>query len=93
MFGVLNRVVDNVVDTASEVINDPVGTVTDPVKEFINDPIGKTIDTITQPVRDSIDILEGLSEGELREKAILRLGADVVSGMALGEVIDYLKQQ
>lgn len=52
--------------------------------------IGKVADMALQPVRDGIDILEGLSEGELRERAITRLGADVVGGMALAEVIEYL---
>lgn len=49
------------------------------------------IDTATQPLSDALDVLDGLTEGELREKAALRLGADVVAGMALPEVIEALK--
>lgn len=59
------------------------------VGEFINNPIKKTVKVVTQPVRDGLEIIDGLTEGELRAKAIVRLGADVVSGMALSELIDW----
>ena len=62
----------------------------DIVEDFISDPVGTTVNTVTQPVRDGLSVLEGLTEGEIRERAALRLGADVVAGMALGEIIDYL---
>ena len=42
------------------------------------------------PVVDGLDVLEGLTEGELRTKAIARLGADVVAGMAVSEIIEAL---
>lgn len=61
----------------------------DIIDDFLDDPIGTVVDVTTQPLRDGIEIIDGLSEGELREKAILRLGADVVAGMALGELIDW----
>ena len=51
---------------------------------------GKILDAALSPVRDAVDVLDGLSEGEIREKAIIRLGADVVAGMALSAVIAYL---
>ena len=60
------------------------------VEDFVDDPIGTSIDIAVQPVRDSLEVLQGLTEGELRERAALRLGADVVGGMALGEVVDFL---
>lgn len=60
------------------------------VNDFIENPIKTTVRVTTQPVRDSLDILDGLTEGELRTKAALRLGADVVAGMALSEVVDAL---
>ena len=63
-------------------------SVCDTVDNFIDDPLGTTADIALQPVRDAADILEGFSEGELREAAALRLGADVVAGMALSEVVD-----
>lgn len=43
------------------------------------------------PVQDGLDILDGLTEGEIRTKAVARLGADVVAGMALSEIIEALK--
>ena len=43
------------------------------------------------PVVDGLDILEGLTEGEIRTKAIARLGADVVAGMAMSEIIEALQ--
>lgn len=64
--------------------------VTNTVSDFVEDPVGTTIDITTQPLRDGLDVLEGLSEGELREKAALRLGADIVASMALSEVVTYL---
>ena len=60
------------------------------LEDFIDSPIDTTLKIATQPINDACDILDGLSEGELREKAALRLGMDVVSGMALSEVIEFL---
>ena len=48
--------------------------------------------TVVQPAVDTLDVLEGLSEGELRERAIVRLGADVVAGMAVSEILDALSE-
>jgi len=61
----------------------------DTVADFVDDPIGTTVDITTQPLRDGLEIIDGLTEGELREKAILRLGADVVAGMAVSELVDW----
>jgi hypothetical protein len=74
MFDILTKVVNNVVDEAVE---------------FVEHPVDKTIDTLTQPLRDSVAIVHGLTEGELRVKAIARLGADVAGGMAAAELIDW----
>jgi len=52
--------------------------------------VGAAADMALQPVRDTVDILDGLTEGEIREKAVMRLGADVVAGMALSEIVDAL---
>tara|TARA_R110002012_G_scaffold57571_1_gene148540 strand:+ start:572 stop:784 length:213 start_codon:yes stop_codon:yes gene_type:complete len=57
--------------------------------EFIDDPIGKSVQVATQPMRDGLEIIDGLSEGQLKEKAICRLGIDVVSGMCLSELLDW----
>lgn len=51
---------------------------------------GSIFNMITQPVRDAADVLEGLTEGEIRSRAAIRLGADVVAGMALSEIIEAL---
>ena len=58
--------------------------------DFIDDPLGTVVKTVTQPIADGLDVLEGLTEGEIREKAVLRLGADVVAGLALSEVIELM---
>lgn len=63
------------------------------VDEAVSDPIGFTVDTVTQPIVDTIDVLEGLTEGELREKAALRLGTDAVAGMATNELIEVILDQ
>ncbi len=43
-----------------------------------------------KPLRDAAEVLGGLSESDLRERAAIRLGADLVAGMSLGNVVDYL---
>lgn len=63
--------------------------VADTVSDFADDPIGTTVDIATQPVRDGLAVIDGLTEGELREKAALRLGADIASGMALSELVEW----
>jgi len=68
------------------VVDSTVGTAT----RFVEDPVGTAIDITTSPVVDTLDVLEGLTEGELRERAALRLGADVVAGMALSEILEAL---
>lgn len=66
-----------------------VDSITETVEEFVEDPIGKTVEVATQPIRDGIEVVDGLTEGELRVKAATRLGVDAVSGMALGELVDW----
>ena len=65
---------------------------TDTVSDFVDDPVGTAVDIATQPIRDGITVIDGLTEGELREKAALRLGADIASGMALSELIDWYSE-
>tara|TARA_R110000850_G_scaffold2694_1_gene12627 strand:+ start:178 stop:402 length:225 start_codon:yes stop_codon:yes gene_type:complete len=60
------------------------------VSSFVENPISTTIDIITQPIKDGCDVLHGLTEGEFRTKAALRLGVDVVAGMAIGEVVEAM---
>ena len=69
-----------------------INSVCNTAEEFIDKPIGKTVEVITQPVRDGLEVFEGLTEGELRTAAALRLGVDVASGMALGELIDWASE-
>jgi len=44
-----------------------------------------------QPARDAVDVLDGLTEGEIRVKAAARFGADVVGGMAVTEIINMME--
>ncbi len=62
---------------------------------MISDLIQKTIKATTQPIKDGVEILEGLSEGEIRQEAIARLGVteDVVAGMGIAEIIEALKDE
>ena len=66
--------------------------VTDALSDFAEDPIGTSVDIATQPLRDGIDVLEGMTEGELRTRAVARLGADVAGGMALAELIEWYSE-
>jgi hypothetical protein len=62
------------------------------IDKIVTNPIGTAIDAVTSPAVDACDVLQGLTEGELREKAALRLGADIAAGMALGELIEALEE-
>ncbi len=77
MFRILDKVVSSVIEE---------------VEEFVDDPVGKVVEKTLQPVKDGIDVLEGMSEGELRLEAALRLGADIASGMAVSEIIEMLSE-
>ena len=56
------------------------------------DLIGDVVGIVLSPLDDAIEILSGLSEGELRERAILRLGADAIVGLGTSEIIDLLAE-
>lgn len=60
------------------------------VADFMENPISKTIEVASQPIVDGCDLIQGLTEGEFREQAAIRLGADVVAGMAISEIIEAL---
>ena len=64
--------------------------ITSTVSDLVEDPVGTTVGMAMQPVRDTLDLVEGITEGELRLKVAARLGADVVAGMALSEVIEAM---
>ena len=70
-------------------ISDAVEGSMDFVGKAVRDPIGTATKVALQPIRNTVEVIDGLMEGELRTKAALSLGADVVSGMALSEVIDW----
>ena len=56
------------------------------------DLLGDIVDIVLSPLDDAIEILSGLSEGELREKAILRLGTDAIVGLGTSEIIELLAE-
>jgi hypothetical protein len=62
------------------------------IEDLVTDPVRTVTRTALSPVRDSLDVLQGLSEGEIRHRAALRLGADVVAGMAMSEIIEALSE-
>ena len=62
------------------------------VAKAIEDPLGTAVDVVTQPVKDGLEVVEGLTEGELRIEAASRLGADVAGGMALSELIEWYSE-
>lgn len=72
-----------------DLIEDAVDSVADTTKRFVRDPVGTAVDVGTQPVRDGIEIVEGLTEGELRVRAAARLGADVVAGMTVSQLVEW----
>lgn len=76
MFGLIGNVLDKAVSTVGKAVRDPIGT---------------AVDMTLQPVRDGLEVIAGLTEGELRIKAAARLGADVAGDMALDQLIEWYK--
>jgi len=54
--------------------------------------IGDIVDIVLSPLNDAIEVLSGLSEGELRERAILRLGASAIVGLDTSEIVELLAE-
>ncbi len=58
--------------------------------------INLAVDTVTAPVRavgHAVDIIDGLTEGEIRAMAIIRLGAYSANGMAVDELIEWYQSR
>ncbi|AGN30285.1 hypothetical protein VPFG_00286 [Vibrio phage nt-1] len=72
-------------------IEDAFDSVVNTVDDFIDDPVGQTVYHATSPIRDAAEIIEGLTEGEIRAMAVARLGADIAAGMAISEIIEVLE--
>jgi hypothetical protein len=75
---------DNIV---GNIVNNVVNTVDD----FVDDPLGTTTKRVMQPIVDGCDLLDGLTEGEFRHRAALRLGTEAVAGMAISQVIEAMQ--
>jgi len=71
--------------------DDIVDGVSDTFDSFIDDPLGTVVSTVTSPVINAVDVFDGLSEGELRLKAIASLGLDVAMGLGTNELISWYK--
>lgn len=76
MFGKIGNMLDSAVDLATDNVK---GLIKDPSKALVN------------PFKDTIDVIDGLTQGELRTRAITRLGVDAVTGMSISELIDDYK--
>lgn len=44
---------------------------------------------VFQPVADAVDLIDGLTEGELRERAAYRFGGAAVAGMTAAELVEW----
>jgi hypothetical protein len=63
--------------------------IVDTAEDFLDDPINTSVNIATSPLRNSLDVVDGLTEGELRLKAIASLGSDIAGDMLLEELIDW----
>ena len=90
MFGVLKDVIEAGVGVAHQAVDSTIKKAVKEAGEFIDNPIERGIDIGTAPIEDALVVAYGLTEGEIRTRAIARLGADVVGGMALSELIEEL---
>lgn len=59
------------------------------IEALAESPVDKTVDIITKPGRDALEIIDGLTESEIRGRAIIFLGIDVVSGMGVSDLLDW----
>ena len=69
-------------------IDDVASGFVDAADSFVRNPVKTTVNMALQPVRDTLIIIDGLTEGELRTEAILRVGVDSAVGMGVSELID-----
>jgi len=60
-------------DILSKVVSDTVNGAANTANNFVDNPVGTTIDMATKPIRDGIEVVDGLTEGELRVKAATSL--------------------
>jgi hypothetical protein len=69
-----------------------ISGITKTAVDFVHDPVNTALNMAAQPIVDGCDLLQGLTEGEFREKAALRLGSEFVAGMVISEVIDAMSE-
>jgi len=51
------------------------------------------VEGVTQPFRDTLDVLDGLTEGEMRVKAATRVGIDIAAGLSLAALLELLDDE
>ena len=90
MFNVLKDVIEAGVGVAHQAVDSTIKKAVREAAEFIDNPIEKSIETAISPLKNGLIVAGGLTEGEIKTRAIARLGADVVGGMALSELIEEL---
>jgi hypothetical protein len=74
-------------------LDDAIDYVGKRVDEVIDDPIGEVVRQVTSPIVNTLDIIDGLTEGELRMRAAVRLGADVAGGMTASELVNWYQTE
>ena len=74
-------------------IEDAFDSVVNTATDFVKDPVRTTVKVATQPIRDWLEIIDWLTEWELRIKAIARLWADIAGWMAVSELIEWYKEE
>jgi hypothetical protein len=86
MFDMFHDAAEFVANTVEKTAKSVVNT----ADSFVHDPVGTTVDIATRPIVDGCDLLDGLTEGEFRHRAALRLGlgGDDVASIATSELID-----
>ena len=70
------------------------GSIINTMGSIANAGVSAAINTVTAPVKmasNALDIIDGLTEGELRTKAIMSLGEEVALSMTQAELIEWYK--
>ncbi len=61
----------------------------DDVVEVTGRVAGVAVNSVVSPVTNTLEVVAGLTEGELRLKAIAALGADAALGMSVDALIEW----
>jgi len=70
-----------------------IGDFFDDAIDLTSSIVDTTLNSSVNTITNTLDLIDGLTEGEIREKAILELGKEAVSNMTQSQLIDYFENK